>query len=184
MSFSARNIVFAAAIMLAANPLLLRYDIGFQLSFLAVLGILYLTPLFEKLLKIIPQENLLNLRSILAMTFSAQILTLPVLVYNFGYVSKVAPLTNVLIVPLLPLIMVSGFVFGFLGMLSQILGWITSVVPWVFLTYLISVVDFFSRLSFSVQTLEISWIWLPAFYLVAAIVILRLKRYNRDKIYE
>jgi competence protein ComEC len=37
-------IVLAAAIMLALNPLLLLYDVGFQLSFLAVIGLIYFSP--------------------------------------------------------------------------------------------------------------------------------------------
>ncbi|MFA6285671.1 MAG: ComEC/Rec2 family competence protein, partial [Parcubacteria group bacterium] len=45
---SQNAILLAAAAMLAINPLLLRYDAGFQLSFLATLGIVYVYPLFEK----------------------------------------------------------------------------------------------------------------------------------------
>jgi len=96
-----RAIVFAATCMLIANPLLLKLDVGFQLSFLAVMGITYLMPLLQKFLKF----------RLLAMTLSAQVFTLPILIYNFGYVSFAAPITNILIVPLLPFIMGLGFVF-------------------------------------------------------------------------
>jgi len=44
---SQNAIVFAAAVMLLINPLLLRWDIGFQLSFLATLGIVYFYPITE-----------------------------------------------------------------------------------------------------------------------------------------
>ena len=45
---SKNAIIFAAGLMLFINPLLLRHDAGFQLSFLATIGIVYLSPLLEK----------------------------------------------------------------------------------------------------------------------------------------
>jgi competence protein ComEC len=132
---SARTIVFAGAGMLAANPLLLRLDIGFQLSFLAMLGIIYLMPTLKRWLK----------NEILAMTLSAYLFTLPVLIYNFGYFSSVAIFTNFLIVPLLPYIMGIGFIFGIAGMIFQPLGWILSWPSWLLLTYLIKIVEWFSQ---------------------------------------
>ncbi|GAI66416.1 unnamed protein product, partial [marine sediment metagenome] len=63
---------------------------------------------------------------------------------------------NVLILPLLPFIMISGFIFGLLGMLWQSLGWILSWPAWFLLTYLTKVVDWFSSQSFASLTLEIS----------------------------
>jgi len=136
---SVRPLVFAASFMLVENPLLLRWDVGFQLSFLAVLGIIYFLPYFKRWLKI----------EVLAMTLAAQVLTLPILIFNFGYFSLVSPLTNVLIVPLLPFILGLGFLFAFLGMVFSPLGWLFSLPAWLLLTYLTEIVDFFSNLPFA-----------------------------------
>jgi len=171
-NISSRAIVMAAALMLAQNPLLLRLDVGFQLSFLAMMGIIYLRPTFSSWFRKIP--NLFQFRNILAMTLSAQIFTLPILIYNFGYMSLVAPITNILIIPLLPYIMVLGFVFGILGMLWQPLGWILSWPAWLSLTYLTKIVDFFSQVSWASLTLEISWVWLAIFYLILGLITWRL----------
>ncbi|MDP3995702.1 MAG: ComEC/Rec2 family competence protein [bacterium] len=146
-SFSPRLIIIAAFFMLLANPLLLRYDVGFQLSFLAMMGIIYLGPIFQKWLRIIPE--FLQLRSIVAMTFSAQAFTLPLLIYNFGYFSLVSPLTNVLAVPLLPFLMGLGFIFVLLGAVFQPLGWILSLPVWLLLNYLVKIIEWFSQLPFS-----------------------------------
>ncbi|MFH1575393.1 MAG: ComEC/Rec2 family competence protein [Candidatus Nealsonbacteria bacterium] len=129
-----RLIIFAATFMLCLNPLLLKSDIGFQLSFLAVLGMIYLTPHFQRWLKF----------RILSMTLSAQVFTLPVLIYNFGCISYAAPLTNILIVPLLPFLMGLGLVFALAGLVFQPLAWIISWPVWLFLTYIIKIVEFFS----------------------------------------
>ena len=175
---STRAIVLAASFMLLQNPLLLRFDVGFQLSFLAVMGIIYVGPIFQNWLRRIPDK--FQLRSILAMTLSAQIFTLPILIYNFGYISQVAPLTNLLILPFLPYIMILGFICGFLGMLWTPLGWVFSLPVWLLLAYLTKIVEWFSALPFSVYFLEISWIWLLLSYLVLAFIV----RGINDKIKE
>jgi len=156
MNSSSRIIFFAAAVMLMVNPLLLRFDVGFQLSFLAMMGIIYLSPIFKKWVKL----------DVLAMTLSAQVLTLPILIYNFGYISLIAPLTNVLIVPLMPFIMLFGFIFSLAGIFWQPLGLMFSFPAWLFLTYLLKIVDWFSSLPISALILEISWLWLIITYLI------------------
>ena len=179
-SSSTRAIIFAASFMLLQNPLLLRFDVGFQLSFLAVIGIIYAGPVLQSRLRRIPDK--FQMRSILATTFSAQIFTLPILIYNFGYVSQVAPITNVLLLPFLPYIMILGFVYGFLGTLWLPLGWVFSMPIWLLLTYLTKVVEFFSAFPFAVYFLEISWTWLLIFYLVLGFTVYRLQDKKQLKI--
>ncbi len=164
-SVSSRAIVMAAALMLAINPLLLLSDVGFQLSFLAVMGIIYLAASFKNWLRFIPKK-FPNLKEIIAMTFAAQIFTLPILVYNFGRISLVAPLTNVLILPTVYWIMISGFIFGLTGIIWQALGWILSFPCLFLLTYLTKIVDFFSQ-SWAAKTIEnIHWLWLIVSYFI------------------
>jgi len=179
MNASSRTIVFAAALMLAQNPLLLKLDVGFQLSFLAMMGIIYLLPIFQNFLKKIP--NFLQLRSLLSMTLSAQIFTIPILIYNFGYVSFVAPITNILIVPLLYWIMLFGFLFAFFGIIFQPLGWIFSLPTWFLLTYILKIVDISSKLPFAFKTLEVSWIWLVISYSILGLITWRLQENQKLK---
>lgn len=132
-NLSDRTVVFAASFMLVQNPLLLRLDVGFQLSFLAMMGIIYFLPYLQK-----------YFGKILAMTLSAQIFTLPVLIYNFGYISLAAPLSNILIVPFLPFLMGLGFLFVILGAVLQPLGWLFSLPVWLLLTYIMKIVNWLS----------------------------------------
>lgn len=172
-SLSARTIFFAGTVMLFQNPLLLKFDVGFQLSFLAMLGIIYLLPIFQECLKFIPWENPKN---ILAMTFSAYLFTLPILVYNFGYVSLVSPLTNLLIVPLLYWIMLFGLIFALTGIFWQFLGWILSFPCFFLLTYLTKIVDLFSKFPLAFQKLEnVHWVWLIISYLILGFITWRLQ---------
>lgn len=86
----------AAFILLLFNPLLLRDDLGFQLSFLALLGMGTLFPLGQNWVekKNIPQ--LAGLRDGLILTLAAQVFTMPLIAYSFSQISLVAPLTNLL----------------------------------------------------------------------------------------
>jgi competence protein ComEC len=166
--------------MLAHNPLLLRLDVGFQLSFLALMGIIYLMPAFQSLLRKVP--TIFQLRNVLAMTLSAQVFTLPILVYNFGHFSLVAPITNVLIVPFLPVIMLSGFIFGLIGIIFQPLGWVLSWSTWGLLTYLTKVVDWFSGIPLTYLTIEnLHWAWLVVAYLILGVTVWRLQEGRKLK---
>jgi len=161
-----RIIIFTSTAMLFLNPMLLRHDIGFQLSFLAVLGICYLGPAFKKWLKFVPQYNLLKLRDILAMTFSAQIFTLPILIYNFGHLSILSPITNILIIPTVYWIMLTGFLVGIFGLIYYPLGLLAALPCWLFLRYLMKIVNIFSRLPYAYLNFEISWFWIVLYYVV------------------
>lgn len=180
MSTASRAIVFASTFMLLLNPLLLKLDVGFQLSFLATMGLIYLQPFFLNLFKKIP--NSIQLRYTLAATLAAQIFTLPILVYNFGRVPITSPLTNILIVPLLPLITILGFIFSFLGIFIQSLGLIFSWPVWLLLTYIVEVINFFTKIPFaSVVITNIHWIFLVVSYLIFGFVVWRLQERQKLK---
>ncbi|MFH1509738.1 MAG: ComEC/Rec2 family competence protein [Candidatus Nealsonbacteria bacterium] len=172
--FSIRTVLFAAVIMLFLNPLLLVSDVGFQLSFLAVIGIILFTPILDHYLRKIP--NIFQIRNVISMTLGAQVFTLPILIFNFGQVSIVSPFANILIVPLLPLIMICGFIFVLFGILLSPLAFILSIPVWVFLSYLILVVNWLSSFSFAAIFLDIFWAWFAAYYLLVIIFIWWLKK--------
>jgi len=116
------------------------------------------------------------------MTLAAQVFTLPILIYNFGYMSLLASFTNVLVVPLLPYIMVSGFIFGLAGILWQSLGWILSSPAWLLLTYLTKIVDWFSSLPLASLTIEnLHWVWLVIVYLILGFIAWRLNQNQKLK---
>ena len=174
-----RAMIFAAVIMLALNPLLLRYDVGFQLSFLAVCGLVFISPILKEYFKFIPDKKFFGLKEILSQTFSAQIITLPVLIYNFGCFSLVAPLANILVVPLLPLIMALGAVFIIVSMLCPFLGWLFSWPSSLLLFYCTAIVDFCSKLPFASLGLKLFWPWLLIFYALIFFWIFKWQKNHR-----
>jgi len=175
INVSLRALVFAATGMLALNPFLLTRDVGFQLSFLAVLGIIYLLPIFLYLFRKIP--NPLHVREILGMTLAAQLFTLPILIANFGFVSIVSILGNVLILPLLPLLVGAGFLFFLVGSLAESLGFILSIPVSLILLYITSVVDLLARVPFaSVRVTHLSLFWFALLYAPVALLYWKFRK--------
>ncbi|MFA5742889.1 MAG: ComEC/Rec2 family competence protein [Candidatus Paceibacterota bacterium] len=174
-----RAMILAGAAMLYSNPLLLRYDIGFQLSFLAVAGLVFLAPIVKEKMKFIPGRKFFNLKEILAQTLSAQIITLPILIYNFGYISLVAPLSNILIVPFIPLMMAMGFIFVLAGIFWPWLGWILSWPSSFLLIAAVKAIDICASLPLASLALKISWVWLAVFYILLLFWVIRWQRKHR-----
>lgn len=168
LSNAARIMVFAAAIMLVFNSLLLRYDVGFQLSFLAVLGLIYIKPIFdEKVGKLLKKENIGSILEIVNTTIAAQIAVLPVLVYNFGNISFVAPITNILIVPFIQFFTILGLVF--IGG-TAIWLFIGKILLWpIYLgsAYILKIIDWFAKIPWAAkQVSNIHWIWMVGYYIL------------------
>ena len=136
------SIILAGFIMIFLNPFVLVFDIGFQLSFLAVIGLMYLYPYLDNKLKKVGKIG--GLKEILLMTVSAQIVVAPLLIYYFKSFSLVSLPANVLILPFIPAAMFAGFISGLAGMiflpLGQIIGWFA----WSITTYQIEIVKFLS----------------------------------------
>jgi len=171
---SYRALALVAVVMLLFNPLLLKRSVGFQLSFLAVLGIMSTGSIIKSYLKRIPEWA--GLRSILAMTFSAQLFVLPVLVYHFGRFSLITPLSNILVIPLLPYLMGLGFLFLLGGLIWSRLGWLLALPLWLLVTFVVKVVQFLSKFPFLYQSVSVGWFFLVAYYLLLALAIWRLKK--------
>jgi len=139
-SNGSRVIVIACTAMLLINPLLLIYDVGFQLSFLAVMGLIYLEPFIKFLIKKFTKDKIEELVNVISTTFAAQIFTLPIMIYNFGNISFVSPITNLLISPIIYLLMVFGFLASIAGIFSNVLGFILSVPCYFLLSYFLNLV--------------------------------------------
>jgi len=163
-----RSIIIAFLLMLVFNPLLLFYDVGFQLSFLASLGIICLSSFFDGVFGFVKNNNP---RNILAATFSAYVFTLPVLIYNFGNVSWIGVLTNLLVIPILYPVMVFGLAFVLAGLIIPVLVKIILAPVWLMLKYISVVVEVLSFDGASVTVSDFHWYWLLLFYLFLFVLV-------------
>jgi len=175
---SLRLVVVAAALMVWHNPMVLRFDIGFQLSFLAVLGMVFFSMPVGRILKFIP-ENFDFLRQGLAVTFAAQLFTLPVLVYDFGYFSPYGLPANLLAEPFVPFITIYGFLFVAAAAVSFSVGWLLFFPIWLALSYLLVVANLFSQLPGARIDFYIDIFWVLLSYFVLGFIAWRVKERER-----
>ena len=167
---SQNAIIFSAAVMLFINPLLLRWDIGFQLSFLATLGIVYLYPFLER--HLIKKNKVFGILEILGLTLSAQIFVLPIILMNFGKLSLISPLANVLILPIVPITMLLGFITVVLKLLIPPLAVVFSWLVYLPLKYEVEAINFLAGLQWaSVEIKSFVWYWAVAWYALLILTI-------------
>lgn len=114
------SILISAFLMNIWNPKIAVYDVGFQLSFLATLGLLYASKFYEKLWLIKKLPRFFMIRENLALTLSAQTFAMPVILRSFGRFSIFCPIVNILVLPFVPfamlfsaLALVFGGIFAF-----------------------------------------------------------------------
>jgi len=162
-----RALLIVAVIMLLFNPLLLAYDPGFQLSFIATLGLILLSPIVEtKLMRI----KSAFWRDLLAATLSAQIAVLPLLLYQTGLFSVVSLPANLLVLPVIPLAMALGAIAGGIAVIIPPLAPIVGLPAYIVLTYVIEATKFFAQLP-------LASISLPQFPFVVTILLYALLAY-------
>lgn len=142
-----RALFFAGAVMLLLNPYLLIYDIGFQLSFMATLGLLLITPHFESI--IVTDVKKVRITDFFYSTLATQIAVLPLLLYHIGEVSVVAILVNVLVLPVVPFAMLLTFVTGLIAFVSLPLAAMVGFVANISLAYILCIAQWFARLPFA-----------------------------------
>jgi len=168
-------LAFTAAAMIFINPKILHFDVGFHLSFLALLGIVYLNPVIEKYLTLVP----LIVRPYLAATISAQVFTIPVLLYNFDRLSLIAPIANILVLPVVPPLMLFGFLSGTVALISEVIALPLVWLSWLMLTYIIKVTEWLASIplaSFTVSDFHIIGVVIYYLCLLSLLVIY----YNED----
>jgi competence protein ComEC len=123
------SLAASAVLLLLINPMAL-FQIGFQLSYLAVIGIVALFPFLQKMM---PVKNmvLVKIRDLVAVSIAAQIMTAPISLYYFHQFPNYFILTNIIVVPLAGFIVYAAipallfYQIPFLGeIFGQILGFL------------------------------------------------------------
>jgi competence protein ComEC len=118
-----------ALLLLLVNPLLL-YNVGFQLSFLAVGGIVYFQPLLFKLMSTSYSASNYVIK-LFSLTLAAQLVTAPLTIYYFNQFPTYFWLTNIIVVPFVGITLASSLLFmllSFIPVLSNLLSSMTEFI--------------------------------------------------------
>ncbi len=153
-----RALLIAGTLMLIHNPKILVFDTSFQLSFLATVGIIYLSPLISNYARWITER--FGMREIAVATLATQLFVLPFLLYKTGLLSLVSLPANLLVLAAVPFTMFFGFLAGFFEFVWSVIAMPFAYAAYALLAYELAVVEWFARLPFAAVALSSFPLWL------------------------
>ena len=192
-------LAITAALMLLMNPYILIWDAGFQLSFLATIGLVYLSPVIDGviarssawaerrsnpngssiamgLLRFARNDKLAPIREVFVSTLSAITITLPLILYQFGRLSIVAPLVNVLVLWIIPWLMLFGFIAVMLSFIIYPAGQVVAWLAGIGLKYVIIVAQWFGGLAWASVEMRVGLLMMVVLYAALIAVIVKFSR--------
>ncbi len=172
------SLASSAFILLCYNPFLL-WDVGFQLSYFAVVGIIWLQKPIQNL-HYSKNKALQYVWEMCSITLAAQILTLPICIYYFHQIPTTFLLTNLICVPLSTLILFAEIglvIFSAFPLLASLIGKFIYVLTWC----MNALIEFFNELPFSLMdkiyaTAFTTWALYGFVFLMAAALLRRNKK--------
>lgn len=171
----ANALLFAGAVMLLLNPLLLRYDLGFQLSFLATLGILWVVPYYERFA---PRNILLKkFGEVIVMTIAVELFVLPIILFSFHTFSLLIIIGNFLVI-LVPFVMVTAFVAALLFLIVPGAHMLAAWLSFGILTLITRSVEWLGDMKEANITVEQFGVWqLLLWYVILGAGVFLLSKY-------
>lgn len=151
------------------------YDIGFQLSYLAVISIVYFLPMFKNYYS--KNKIVKYIQGILYVSLSVQIGLIPIQLYYFHQFSFIFLLANLVVIPLATVLVIVGMLYlstMWIGGLSSVVGWIYSRFTDV-LYYSIASLHKIDNLSFN----DVKITPLQLLFTIIAIILLALTYYRQ-----
>jgi len=183
-------LMLSAVIMSAFNPHI-PWDVGFQLSFFATLGlILYAEPFQNWAVNIIKrftspgaaQKIAAPISEYFLLTLAAQLTTLPIMAYHFRRISLVSLIANPFILPVQPAVMIVGGIAVILSLIWLPLGAVAAFAAWPFVAYTIRLVELFDLLPNGVIVLGDISLWLVILF-YAALLTWTLARHRLKELF-
>lgn len=193
-AYGPTSLAAAAFALTAINPQWL-WDVSFQLSFFATIGLLlYVMPFERALLRLFERrmspEQAKRVVALLSepvvVTLSATLTTTPIIAYYFGRLSLISPLANLLALPVQSPVMLLGGVAVLLAMVIFPLGQVIAWLAWVPLAWTIGVTRTLGRIPGASVEVALSpgATWAIYGFLFGLTAFLSLSQEQRSSIWE
>ncbi len=168
-------LVIVGTAMILINPLVLLFDPGFQLSFLATAGLIAFTPHIAMRLQFVTER--FGLREIVASSAATQAVVLPLLLYAGGVLSVVSLPANALVLIVVPFTMVCACIAAFAGMVFGTAGVVFALPAHVLLAYMMHVAQWFAAIPCAAISVPLfsGW-WLMPVYVSFAYLAYKSKQ--------
>lgn len=175
-------ILFIVIFFILLNPLTINYDISFQLSLLSVIWIVYFSPFLKKFLYFMP--NKFEIKEALVLTLCSVIFTLPIIVVNFGQLSIISPISNILVTFAIPLSMLFWFISILFYLITPVLWIALWFIAWAFLKYILIITNFFWGLKYATVGLnfeEYKYIFEIFYYIILVFIVIYFGIEEKEK---
>lgn len=150
-------VLLTAVIMVTCDPFVLRHDIGFLLSFSAVIGLQTLGSRFTEYFRCIPGS--LSFRQTMAETTAAILATTPLVLYAFDSFPAAALIVNIMILPFIPVAMLFGTASLLIGSIHVGLGTVIAFVCAALLRSLTAIIGSAARLLPAIEMTAGAWVF-------------------------
>ena len=174
-------ILLTCFLMVFWSPLSLNYDVSFHLSFLAVVWILYTQWFFKHIFRFLPE--FFAIREAVVLTFAALSFTLPIMIFNFGQVSFLSPIANVLVTWTIPIAMLLWFISVIWYVIHPSIWVFIWFFDWLFLRYDMLIVYVFWNFEFSLIKIDFGdySVYLEAIYFIVLIFLILIFQSKKTK---
>jgi len=177
-----RALFTAVLCMTLWNPMVV-FDVSFQLSCIATFAVIFaVPPALEKYaayIKFLPEKYLI--RDTILGTAVIEIFLLPILLSTSGQISLVTVITNLLILPTLPVVMGFGFAATLVGYVHSMLALPLVAISNLMLDYILLITKFFAHIPFGVVMYRIPEWAVVSMYGMLAFWLWRLQRFKTKK---
>ena len=177
-------LAFSAAVTVLVNPSYLWGDLGWYLSFAAFGGVIILSPLIISYFWGQSRPN--DILQILVETSSALLMTMPIIAYSFGQFAPLALLSNLLILPVIPIAMIATFGAGLGGIIfsSGLMAQLLAIPSELILGYMIWIGSKLASLPFAMVEVSFGLTGLILAYVSIFVLALFLKRQTKHDFLE
>jgi len=156
----------SAALLLFLNPAAVFADVGFELSFLAVMGMVYVFPILDKLLTWGRIGAGWNVLKIIALSIAISLTTTPLVYYYFGIISWISPMANLILLPLFSLALPLGFLLIAATFILPPAAPIMALLNHFLLRFIELAVDLILKIPFSYSAGTVKPGWIIVYYLL------------------
>ncbi|MDD2909269.1 MAG: ComEC/Rec2 family competence protein [Candidatus Gracilibacteria bacterium] len=174
-------LIAIASVFVVLNPLIINYDISFHLTFLALLGLIIFQEKLSRLFYFLPKK--FQIKESIATTLSVFIFTLPIMLVNFEKISVIAPISNLLVLPLIPISMLFGFISIITYLIYTKLGIFIGYLTYLFLSFILNIASYLGNSQFSIINYDLGIyksLFIFFYYFILVFIIFYTKPSEKD----
>lgn len=159
------NLAISALILLIINPYSLL-DIGFQLSYMGTIGIVFLHDKIGSFIKI-NNKIVKYFFEMIAVTTCANLAIIPIMMFHFNTISLTFYFSNIIVGPILGIVVIIGFIMFFISLIFTPISSLIAIVLNLMLKFIIKIAEITANMPFSkITIITPSFFFIIVWYLI------------------